>query len=155
LQARPWGGVAGQAPVLSPSPMRLVRSRPMSGTLRRFFELLDGPDAGRSLEMLAADLRFSILFSNGPGDARDFAGGRAEFEGYMAQRGAPEWTHHVVAEHDHDGVEVVLGETRASTVRRWRRSWPRSGSTATGGSTATSSAARPRCCSISDVERLN
>ena len=67
----------------------------MSGALRRFFELLDGPDAERSLEMLAADLRFSILFSNGPGEAQDFAGGRAEFDGYMAQRGASEWTHHV------------------------------------------------------------
>ena len=84
----------------------------MSGILRRFYELLDGPDAERSLEMLAADLRFSILFSNGPGQAQDFAGGRPEFDGYMAQRGAPEWTHHVVAESEHDGVEVVLGETR-------------------------------------------
>ena len=84
----------------------------VSGTLRRFFALLDGPDAERSLEMLAADLRFSILFSTGPGEATDFAGGWAEFDGYMAQRGEPEWTHHVVAESEHEGIEVVLGETQ-------------------------------------------
>ena len=29
----------------------------------------------------------------------------------MAQRGAPTWTHHVLAE-SADGVEVVFGETR-------------------------------------------
>jgi ketosteroid isomerase-like protein len=84
----------------------------VSGTLRRFYALLDGADAERCLEMLAADLRFSILFSNGPGEARDFAGGRPEFDGYMAQRAAPTWTHHVLAESDHDGLEIVFGETR-------------------------------------------
>ena len=84
----------------------------MSGVLRRFYELLDGPEAERSLDMLAPDLRFSILFSNGPGEAQDFAGGRSEFDGYMAQRGAPEWTHHVVADSRQGDVEVALGETR-------------------------------------------
>jgi hypothetical protein len=84
----------------------------MPGALRRFFELLDGPQAERSLGMLADDLRFSILFSDGPGDAHDFAGGRAEFDGYMARRGAPTWTHHVLAELADRDVEVVFGETR-------------------------------------------
>jgi hypothetical protein len=97
---------------LSRSQMEAGTVTGVSGTLRRFYELLDGPDAQRSLQMLAANLRFSILFSNGPGEAQDFAGGRSEFDGYMAQRGAPEWTHHVVAESEHDGVELVLGETR-------------------------------------------
>lgn len=84
----------------------------MSGVLRRLYELLDGPDAERSLELVAPDLRFSILFSNGPGEAQDFAGGRAEFDGYMAQRGAPAWTHHVLAESTDGRVEVAFGETR-------------------------------------------
>ena len=84
----------------------------MSGVLRRMYELLDGPQPERSLELLSAQLRFSIVFSQGPGDARDFAGGRAEFDGYMAQRGAPAWTHHVVAESFDGRVEIVLGETR-------------------------------------------
>ena len=74
--------------------------------------MLDGPDAEHSLDMLAADLRFSILFSNGPGEAQDFAGGRAEFDAYMAQRGAPTWKHHVLAELTDGDLEVVFGETR-------------------------------------------
>ena len=84
----------------------------MPGTLKRFFELLDGPTAERSLDMLSQDLRFSILFSNGPGEARDFAGGRDEFDAYMAQRGAPAWTHHVLAELVDGDLEVAFGETR-------------------------------------------
>jgi ketosteroid isomerase-like protein len=84
----------------------------MPGTLKRFFELLDGPAAERSLDMLSGDLRFSILFSNGPGEAQDFAGGREEFDSYMAQRGAPAWTHHVLAELVDGDLEVVFGETR-------------------------------------------
>jgi ketosteroid isomerase-like protein len=84
----------------------------MPGALRRFYELLDGPRAEQSLAMLADDLRFSILFSDGPGEAQDFAGGRAEFDRYMAQRGAPTWTHHVLAELVDENLEVVFGETR-------------------------------------------
>jgi hypothetical protein len=82
------------------------------GVLRRLFEIIDGPDPGRCVELLSPDLRFSVVFSNGPGTAQDFAGGRAAFDGYLAQRGAPTWTHHVLAESAHDAVEIVLGETR-------------------------------------------
>jgi ketosteroid isomerase-like protein len=89
----------------------------MPGALTRFFALLDGPAAERSLDMLSGDLRFSILFSNGPGEARDFAGGREAFDGYMAQRGAPAWTHHVLAELVDGDLEVVFGETRQDGAR--------------------------------------
>jgi len=82
------------------------------GVLRRLLEVIDGPDPGRCRELLAADLRFSIVFSNGPGDAQDFAGGRPAFDGYLAQRGTPAWTHRVLAESAHGAVEIVLGETR-------------------------------------------
>jgi hypothetical protein len=80
------------------------------------FGVIDGPDAGRCVELLADDLRFSVVFSTGPADARDFAGDRRAFDDYLAQRGAPAWTHHVVVESTHrvEGrdVELVLGETR-------------------------------------------
>jgi hypothetical protein len=81
------------------------------------YELLDGPVPERSLELMSPDLRFSIVFSQGPGDAQDFAGGRPEFDGYMAQRGAPEWTHHVLSDFFDGRVEIALGETRRSGER--------------------------------------
>jgi hypothetical protein len=86
------------------------------GVLRHLMEVIDGPDPGRCRELLAADLRFSIVFSNGPGAAQDFAGGRPAFDGYLAQRGAATWTHHVLAESADGAVEVVLGETRQDGV---------------------------------------
>jgi hypothetical protein len=93
----------------------------MGGTLRRFYEVLDGPDAERSLEMLAPDLRFSILFSTGPDGAQDFAGGREEFDGYMARRGAPSWRHHVLSESSDGRVELAFGETRqdGAAIATW------------------------------------
>src|SRR3954447_8931820 len=84
----------------------------MSSVLRRLFALIDGPEPERCRELLADDLRFSIVFSNGPGAAADFAGGRAAFDAYLAQRDAPTWTHHVLSGSAHGAVELVLGETR-------------------------------------------
>jgi hypothetical protein len=82
------------------------------GLLHRMYELIDGPQPERCRELLADGLRFSIVFSSGPGTAEDFAGGRTEFDGYLAQRGEPTWTHHVLAESARGAVELVLGETR-------------------------------------------
>jgi hypothetical protein len=80
------------------------------------FEIIDGPDPANCVELLAPELRFSVVFSIGAAEARDFAGDRRAFDDYLAERGTPPWTHHVVAEstHDLDGreVELVLGETR-------------------------------------------
>ena len=88
----------------------------MSSVLERMYALLDGPEPERSLDLLAADLRFSIVFSHRPGEAREFSGGRGEFDGYMAQRGSPTWTHHVLA-HSRDGrIEIAFGETRQDGV---------------------------------------
>jgi hypothetical protein len=84
----------------------------MSSVLRRMFALIDGPEPERCRELLADDLRFSIVFSSGPGPAQDFAGGRAAFDAYLAQRDAPAWTHHVLNESVSGEVELVLGETR-------------------------------------------
>ncbi len=84
----------------------------MSSVLRQMFALIDGPEPERCRELLADDLRFSIVFSNGPGAAQDFAGGRAAFDAYLAQRGTPTWTHHVLSDSTHGNTELVLGETR-------------------------------------------
>ena len=64
-------------------------------------------------ELLADDLRFSIVFSNGPGAAQDFAGGRAEFDALprparRADLDAP-CAGRVLRT---ARVELVLGETR-------------------------------------------
>jgi ketosteroid isomerase-like protein len=82
------------------------------GSLHRFYALLDGGDTARTLDMLAEDLQVSILFSDPRTGAREFAGGRDEYDAYMAQRGTPSWTHHVLAELVDGDVEIVLGETR-------------------------------------------
>jgi hypothetical protein len=85
----------------------------MAGFLRRFYETVDRNEAEPVMALLSDDLRFSILFSTErEGDARDFAGGYAEFDAYMRQRGAPAWTHHVLAESADNGVELAFGETR-------------------------------------------
>ena len=84
----------------------------MSSVLERMFELVDGPEPERCRELLAEDLRFSIVFSDGPGRAQDFAGGRAEFDAYLEQRDSPPWTHHVLSSSSHGAVELALGETR-------------------------------------------
>src|SRR3954447_668833 len=84
----------------------------MSTALRRMYELIDGAEPERCRELLADDLRFSIVFSDGPGQAQDFAGGRAAFDAYLEQRDSPPWTHHVLSESSDGAVELVLGETR-------------------------------------------
>jgi hypothetical protein len=84
----------------------------MSGVLRRFYALIDGPEAARYGALLAEDLRFSILFSTGADGATDFSGDRAAFDEYMAQRGTPAWTHHVLGESTDGRVETVFGQTR-------------------------------------------
>ena len=61
------------------------------------YEVIDGPEPERCRELLADDLRFSIVFSTGE-VAEDFAGGREAFDAYLAQRDAPAWTHHVLSE---------------------------------------------------------
>ena len=90
-------------------------TRRAPGVLRRLYGIIDGPRAASCVELLADDLRFSVVFSTGPG-AEDFAGDRSAFDGYLAQRGTPAWTHHVLAESaqrvDGHDVELALGETR-------------------------------------------
>lgn len=83
----------------------------MSSVLRQMYALIDGPEPERCRALVADDLRFSIVFSTGE-TVQDFAGGRAAFDAYLAQRDSPGWTHHVLSESSHGDVELVLGETR-------------------------------------------
>jgi hypothetical protein len=87
-----------------------------AGALRRLFAIIDSPDAAACVDLLAQELRFSVVFSTGSAEAHDFAGDRRAFDDYLAQRGTPTWTHHVVAESAQyvggRDVELVLGETR-------------------------------------------
>jgi hypothetical protein len=97
--------------------------------------------------MLADDLQVSILFSDPRTGAREFAGGRDEYDAYMAQRGTPSWTHHVLAELVDGDVEIVLGETRQNGAQL-ASFVAAAGSTPTAASAAISSGARRRSCSV-------
>jgi hypothetical protein len=79
---------------------------------QRYFAQLDGPEPERAVEMLTEDFSFSIVFSQGPGEAQDFSGGHPEFQGYMDQRAAGTFTHHVLAEASAGDVDFALGEAR-------------------------------------------
>src|SRR3954470_5928811 len=83
----------------------------MSTALRRMYEVIDGLEPERCRELLADDLRFSIVFSTGD-VTEDFAGGREAFDAYLAQRDTPAWTHHVLSEASGGAFGVVLGEPR-------------------------------------------
>src|SRR4051794_18732741 len=83
----------------------------MSTALRRMYEVIDGPDPERCRDLLADDLRFSIVFSTGEG-AEDFAGGRGAFAASPARRAAPVWPPPVLSESPQGGVELVPGEPR-------------------------------------------
>ena len=80
--------------------------------LRQLFAIIDGPNAADCVGLLDADLRFSVVFSIGPHGAQDVAGDHPAFDDYLAERGAPTWTHHVRAESAHRVEGHDLGETR-------------------------------------------
>ena len=50
------------------------------GVLRRLYRIIDGPHPASCVELLSDDLRFSVVFSTGPGAAEDFAGDRPAFD---------------------------------------------------------------------------
>ncbi|MPY56081.1 hypothetical protein [Streptomyces spongiae] len=84
--------------------------------LSAWFALLDSPDASRILDLISDDFSFSILFSTGGDGATDFHGGRAEMEGYLAQREQGTRTHHLLTASAHGRDELFLGEVRRSGV---------------------------------------
>jgi hypothetical protein len=105
---------ATQAPTPEPDPESAPR--PSAPFLSAWFALLDSDDASRILDLISDDFSFSILFSTGGDGARDFHGGRAEMEGYLAQREQGVRTHHLLAA-GVDGLdELFLGEVRRAGV---------------------------------------
>jgi len=85
----------------------------MTGFFDRYFEALDGPDPLSALELVSADLRYSILFSTKTDErSRQFLGGPEDLRSFTEAGDMDGWAHHILAAAVVDGVEVVLGETR-------------------------------------------
>ncbi|MER5427800.1 hypothetical protein [Streptomyces sp. NPDC002588] len=82
--------------------------------LSNWFAILDSDDADRILDLISDDFSFSILFSTGGDGATDFHGGRAEMEGYLAQREVGVRTHHLLTASAAGPDELFLGEVRRS-----------------------------------------
>lgn len=82
--------------------------------LRRFFELMDSDDAGRTIDHMDPALEFTVLFSTGKEDpVTEFNGGMPEWREYLAWRpkeNRPWHDLHLVS--GGDGVAMALGYTR-------------------------------------------
>ncbi|QLH26549.1 hypothetical protein [Streptomyces sp. Rer75] len=84
--------------------------------LTAWFEILDGDEPAKILDLISDDFALSILFSTGDGDATDFAGGRAALVGYLEQRERGTRTHHRLAATTVGPDEFFLGEVRRAGV---------------------------------------
>lgn len=79
----------------------------------RYFELLDGPDPHRSLELVADDLEYSIQWAaDASRKSSQFVGGIAELRGFIDAGDTRGWAHHVVRSGASGEIEFALGETR-------------------------------------------
>jgi hypothetical protein len=79
----------------------------------RFFAALDGPEPLSSMEMVAADAEFAILFATEPGRrSGHFTGGPEELRSFTEAGDMEGWAHYVIAGSTVGNKEVVLGETR-------------------------------------------
>ena len=80
---------------------------------RRFFAALDGEDPGSSMELVADDLEFSILWAPDEGArSRQFIGGPDELRGFTAAGDTSGWAHHILHVSRSGTTEIVFGETR-------------------------------------------
>ncbi|WP_326758007.1 hypothetical protein OHB35_05425 [Streptomyces phaeochromogenes] len=86
--------------------------QPGASFLTTWFAILDSEDADRILDLISDDFSFAILFSTGGDGATDFHGGRAEMEGYLAQREVGVRTHHLLSASTVGRDELFLGEVR-------------------------------------------
>ena len=85
----------------------------------RYFELLDGPNPYRSLELVADDLEFSIQWAaDGTRKSSQFVGGREELRGFIGAGDTEGWAHYVLHSRVSGRVEFALGETRWDTGER-------------------------------------
>jgi hypothetical protein len=85
----------------------------------RYFELLDGPDPHSSLELVAADVEFSIQWAaDDTRKSNQFLGGRDALRGFIDAGDTEGWAHHVVHSGVSGAVEFALGETRWDSGER-------------------------------------
>ncbi|MGW7689072.1 MULTISPECIES: nuclear transport factor 2 family protein [Streptomyces] len=84
--------------------------------LTAWFEILDGDEPSRILDLISDDFSLSILFSTGDGNATDFAGDRAALVGYLEQREKGTRTHHLLSATTLGQEELFLGEVRRGGV---------------------------------------
>ena len=80
--------------------------------LQSWFGIIDSDTPDRILELLADDFSFAIVYSKGDDGAADFAGGRAEMEGYLAQREKGALVHSEVSSATVGHDELYLGQVR-------------------------------------------
>lgn len=85
----------------------------------RYFELLDGPDPYRSLELVAEDVEFSIQWAaDASRKSSQFLGGMKELRGFINAGDMDGWAHYVVHSGVDGDVEFALGETRWDSGER-------------------------------------
>jgi hypothetical protein len=85
----------------------------------RYFAALDGPDPYSSLELVAADLAFSIQWASGADrKSTQIVGGLAELRAFIDAGDRTGWAHHVLQSGVDDRIEFALGETRYDTGER-------------------------------------
>lgn len=85
----------------------------------RYFELLDGPDPHRSLELVADDLEFSIQWAaDGSRKSSQFVGGREQLRGFIDAGDTEGWAHYVLHSRVSGNIEFALGETRWDSGER-------------------------------------
>ncbi|WP_326691748.1 MULTISPECIES: nuclear transport factor 2 family protein [unclassified Streptomyces] len=84
--------------------------------LTAWFDILDGDEPAKILDLISDDFSLSILFSTGDGKATDFAGGRDALVGYLEQREKGTRTHHRLSAVTVGQDELFLGEVRRAGV---------------------------------------
>ncbi len=87
-----------------------VVSEQATAFLLRWLAVMDSDTPERVLDMLAPDFRLSVLFATEDG-VTEFVGGRAELEGYLAQRQPDGQEHHVDTLHRAGDREILTGHT--------------------------------------------
>src|SRR6476620_9009898 len=95
------------------------QSKTATSFFERYFELLDGPDPYRSLELVAEDVEFSIQWA--ADDSRkssQFLGGLEQLRGFIDAGDMKGWAHYVTQSGVSGDVEFALGETRWDTGER-------------------------------------
>jgi hypothetical protein len=78
----------------------------------RYFAAVDGPAPLTSLDLVADDLHFSILWSD-ERDTTEIVGGREDLRRFIeASEGRTRWRHHILSNSRDGDTEVATGETR-------------------------------------------